>query len=247
MEFSNRAKSDNEFTLKSDFEMRSLQILIIEDDPAMASALTLGFEHEGYIVRTVADGVNGLRSALSDESDMLILDVMLPKMSGLDLCRELRASGNKTPVIMLTARGQELDKVVGLKVGADDYVTKPFSFLELLARVEAVLRRSIRTEPLDQYSFGNITLNFKTFKAIKGRRSLELSVREFAILKVFIENRDGIVTREKLLKEVWDYSHSSLTRTVDTHIGKLRQKIEDDPGNPRYIITVPRSGYRFTG
>jgi two-component system alkaline phosphatase synthesis response regulator PhoP len=227
--------------------MKPFRILIIEDDKAMASALTLGFEHEGYIVRTVTDGVNGLHTALSGEADMLILDVMLPKMSGLDLCKQLRASGNKTPVIMLTARGQELDKVVGLKVGADDYVTKPFSFLELLARVEAVLRRSVKAEPLDEYRFGNITLDFKTFRAVKGRRSLDLSVREFAILKVFIENRDSIVTREKLLKEVWEYSHSSLTRTVDTHIGKLRQKIEDDPGNPRYLITVPRSGYRFTG
>jgi DNA-binding response OmpR family regulator len=227
--------------------MKPFRILIIEDDEAMASALTLGFEHEGYIVQTVTDGANGLRSALSDEADMLILDVMLPKMSGLDLCKQLRASGNKTPVIMLTARGQELDKVVGLKVGADDYVTKPFSFLELLARVEAVLRRARRAVPIDQYHFGDIDLDFKTFKAMKGRKSLDLSVREFNILKVFIENRETVITREKLLREVWGYKHLMLTRTVDTHIGKLRQKIEDDLRHPRYIITVPRIGYRFTG
>jgi len=227
--------------------MKPRRILIIEDDQAMLSALRLGFEHEGYLVETAGDGAKGMRCALANDSDLLILDVMLPKMSGLDLCRQLRASGNKTPVIMLTARGQEFDKVVGLKVGADDYVTKPFSFLELLARVEAVLRRSHHIDAIDTYSFGNIILDFKALTATKAQKALDLSIREFNILKVFVENRETVVTRDKLLHEVWGYNRFSLTRTVDTHIVKLRQKIEDDPKNPRYIITVPRIGYRFMG
>jgi len=211
----------------------------------MAIALKLGFEHEGFDVQMARDGAGGLRYALKAKADMLILDVMLPKMSGLDVCKQMRASGDQTPIIMLTARGQELDKVVGLKVGADDYVTKPFGFQELLARVEAVLRRSLRTGVLEEYEFGNISLNFKKLTATKGGKHFDLSVREFNLLRVLIENRDHVVTREKLLSEVWGYEHFTLTRTVDTHIGKLRQKIEESPRNPRHIITVPRIGYRF--
>src|SRR5215471_559272 len=201
--------------------MKTTKILIIEDDQSMASALKLGFEHEGYAVQIARDGADGLHCALKAKADLLILDVMLPKMSGLDLCKQLRASGDKRPIIMLTARGQELDKVVGLKVGADDYITKPFSFLELMARVEAVLRRSLRTSILEAYEFDDIRLDFKMLTATKEGRRLDLSVRELNLRRVLIVNRDTVVTREQLLSEVWGYEHFTLTRTIDTHISKL--------------------------
>jgi DNA-binding response OmpR family regulator len=180
--------------------------------------------------------------------DLVILDVMLPRMSGLDVCRQLRSSGNDTPIIMLTARGQEIDKVLGLKTGADDYVTKPFSFLELMARVEAVLRRTSKSpEQVEQVSFGDVEMNFKTFEASKGGRPLELSPREFKMMKYFVEHRGEVVTRDQLLDHVWGYEGLPLTRTVDMHIAKLRQKIEDTPSDPHHVITVHRVGYKFTG
>jgi DNA-binding response OmpR family regulator len=180
--------------------------------------------------------------------DLIILDVMLPKMSGLDICKRLRSAGNNVPVIMLTARGQEIDKVLGLKIGADDYVTKPFSFLELMARVEALLRRaSTNTEEIETYQLGDVTLNFKKYEATRVGKPLEMSPRELKILKYFIEHRGEVVTRDQLLDAVWGYDRFPLTRTVDMHIAKLRQKIEETPSDPRYIITVHRAGYKFLG
>ncbi|HVF44944.1 MAG TPA: response regulator transcription factor [Pyrinomonadaceae bacterium] len=224
------------------------KVLIVEDDQAMAVALRDGFTYEGYAVHVARDGAAGLRMAEERSHDLVILDVMLPRMSGLDVCRQLRSAGNDTPIIMLTARGQEIDKVLGLKTGADDYVTKPFSFLELMARVEAVLRRTSKfTESVDNVGFGDVEMNFKTFEATKGGRALELSPREFKMMKYFVEHRGEVVTRDQLLDHVWGYEGLPLTRTVDMHIAKLRQKIEDTPSDPRHVITVHRVGYKFTG
>ena len=214
----------------------------------MAVALRDGFTYEGYAVQVARDGATGLRMATEKGHDLVILDVMLPRMSGLDVCRQLRSAGNDTPVIMLTARGQEIDKVHGLKTGADDYVTKPFSFLELMARVEAVLRRASKaTEQVERVEFGDVEINFKTFEASKGGQTIELSPREFKMMKYFAEHRGEVVTRDQLLDHVWGYEGLPLTRTVDMHIAKLRQKIEDIPSDPRHIITVHRVGYKFTG
>jgi DNA-binding response OmpR family regulator len=231
-----------------DMRMDMRKVLIVEDDQAMAVALRDGFTYEGYAVHVARDGAAGLRMAEERSHDLLILDVMLPRMSGLDVCRQLRSAGNYTPIIMLTARGQEIDKVLGLKTGADDYVTKPFSFLELMARVEAVLRRTSKSlEAVEQASFGDVEMNFKTFEASKGGRALELSPREFKMMKYFVEHRGEVVTRDQLLDHVWGYEGLPLTRTVDMHIAKLRQKIEDTPSDPHHVITVHRVGYKFTG
>jgi DNA-binding response OmpR family regulator len=224
------------------------KVLIVEDDQAMAVALRDGFAYEGYNVQVARDGQTGLKLASERGLDLVILDVMLPRMSGLDVCRRLRSEGNSTPIIMLTARGQEIDKVLGLKTGADDYVTKPFSFLELMARVEAVLRRASKApEEVEGAQFGDVEVNFKTFEAKKGGRAIELSPREYKMMRYFVEHRGEVVTRDELLDHVWGYTGLPLTRTVDMHIAKLRQKIEDTPGDPRHIITVHRVGYKFTG
>src|SRR5688572_25273642 len=221
------------------------RILIVEDDPAMSVALRDGFEFEKYAVEMAADGEEGLRLANRGEHDLMILDVMLPKKSGLDVCREIRKNGSRTPVIMLTARGQEIDKIVGLKLGADDYVTKPFSFMELLARVEAVLRRVSRTATGDEYAFGDVSLDFRTYQATKCGTALELTPREFRILRYFIDHVEEVVSRDALLNHVWGYDSSAFTRTVDTHMARLRQKIEVTPSEPRHLLTVHRVGYKF--
>jgi DNA-binding response OmpR family regulator len=222
------------------------KVLIVEDDQAMAVALRDGFEYEGYNVQVARDGSSGLRLAGEKQLDVIILDVMLPKLSGFDICKQLRSAGNQTPIIMLTARGQEIDKVLGLKIGADDYVTKPFSFMELMARVEALLRRTSKhTEPVVSFRFGDVAVNFRKFEVTRNGEPLELSPREFKILKYFIEHRGDVVTRDQLLDAVWGYGSFPLTRTVDMHIAKLRHKIEDTPSDPRHIITVHRVGYKF--
>ena len=223
------------------------KVLIVEDDEAMAVALQDGFAYEGFEVTLARDGEKGLELGRSSSPDLIILDVMMPKKSGLDVCKEIRAGGNTVPIIMLTARGQEIDKVLGLKLGADDYVTKPFSFMELMARVEAILRRSSGAGgELDSYSFGDIDVNFRTFDITKKGESLELSQREFMLLKYLIERRGEVVAREELLEGVWGYKNIPYTRTVDVHVAKLRKKIEGS-GDPRYIVTVHRVGYKFTG
>ncbi len=221
------------------------RMLVVEDDAAMSVALRDGFEFEKYAVDMAADGEEGMRLAARSRYDVIILDVMLPKKSGLDVCKELREKGNTTPVIMLTARGQEIDKIVGLKLGADDYVTKPFSFIELLARVEAVMRRSSRKRAADQVAFGDVKLDFRTYQATRGEKALELTPREFSILRYFLDHPNEVVSREALLNHVWGYDPSAFTRTVDTHMARLRQKIEPTPAEPRHLITVHRVGYKF--
>jgi two-component system alkaline phosphatase synthesis response regulator PhoP len=222
------------------------KVLIIEDEPAMVLGLRDNFEYEGYEVLVARDGAEGMDRALKDKPNVILLDVMLPVKSGLDVCRELRSKGVDTPIVMLTARGQEIDKVIGLEIGADDYVTKPFSIKELLARVRAALRRaSKQVVDIKSYRFGSVALDFEKYQATRAGRAIELSAREFDILKCFIQHRGETLTREQLLDEVWGYDNYPITRTVDNHIAKLRQKIEDVPTEPRYIITVHRSGYKF--
>lgn len=224
------------------------RVLIIEDEPDMVLGLRDNFEFEGYDVLVARDGSEGLKRAISDNPDVILLDIMLPRMSGLDVCRQLRSNGVETPIIMLTARGQEVDKVIGLEMGADDYVTKPFSIKELLARVRAHLRRAKKqVADIETYNFGDVNLNFKKYQATKGAEEIDLSPREFELLKYFIQHRGETITRDQLLDDVWGYDNYPFTRTVDNHIAKLRQKVEAVPAEPKYIITVHRVGYKFLG
>lgn len=223
-----------------------VKVLIIEDEPNMILGLKDSCEYEGYEVAVARNGKEGLEKAATEKPDIILLDVMLPLMSGIDVCRTLRSRGVETPIVMLTARSQETDKVVGLEVGADDYVTKPFSVKELLARIRAHLRRAAKqVVEVERFTFGDVELNFKKYVARKGGRALELSAREFEILRYLIRHRGEIVTRDQLLDEVWGYESSTITRTVDNHIARLRQKIESNPSEPQHIITVHRLGYRF--
>jgi two-component system alkaline phosphatase synthesis response regulator PhoP len=227
------------------------RVLSVEDDEAMSIALRDGFQYEGYSVTVAKDGESGLQLATEESPDLILLDVMLPKMTGLDICKNLRGGGSAVPIIMLTARGQEIDKVLGLKLGADDYITKPFGFMELLARAEAVLRRSnpVQAAPsaVEAYRFGDVSVDFRRHEAHKADQQIDLSPREFQLLGFFIQHRGEVITREKLLDTVWDYNSIPFTRTVDMHIAKLRKKIEDNPSDPRHIVTVHRLGYKFTG
>ncbi|HEY6306895.1 MAG TPA: response regulator transcription factor [Candidatus Angelobacter sp.] len=202
-------------------------------------------EYEGYDVLVAPDGETGIQQTLKGRPDIILLDVMLPNLSGLDVCRRLRKEGIKTPIIMLTARGQEMDKVIGLEVGADDYVTKPFGVKELLARVRAHLRRTASIASMEQYSFNDIELNFRTYEAKKAGKTLEISPREFETLRFLVIHEGEIVTRDQLLDQVWGYNAFPLTRTVDNHIAKLRHKLETSPAHPRHILTIHRVGYKF--
>ena len=223
-----------------------VKVLIIEDEPNMVLGLKDSCEYEGYEVAVARNGKEGLEKAGTEKPDIILLDVMLPLMSGIDVCRTLRRRGVETPIVMLTARSQETDKVVGLEVGADDYVTKPFSVKELLARIRAHLRRAAKqVVEVESFTFGDVELNFKKYVARKGGRALDLSAREFEILRYLIRHRGEIVTRDQLLDEVWGYESSTITRTVDNHIARLRQKIESNSSEPQHIITVHRLGYRF--
>jgi DNA-binding response OmpR family regulator len=222
------------------------RILLVEDEPDMVLGLKDNFEFEGYEVITAADGAEGLEKARRERPDLVILDIMLPKLSGLEVCRTLRSEGVSVPVLMLTARGQESDKVAGLELGADDYVTKPFSIKELLARVKAILRR-VEGGPkrLARYAFSDVELDFEIYRAKKGGQPLELSPREFELLRYLIERKGETVSRDKLLEDVWGYESYPSTRTVDTHIAKLRAKVGDSGTDPRYILTMHGFGYKF--
>ena len=228
----------------------SKRILFVEDEPGLVMTLTDRLRNEGYAVETTADGESGLARATSERFDAIILDVMLPRKSGFDVCRDLRQRGIATPLIMLTARGQIVDKVVGLKLGADDYLTKPFEMSELLARLEALLRRApSATEPAimhDVYQFGPVRVNFRRAEVHLSGKAVELSALEFRLLRYFIEHRGATISRDELLNEVWGYNALVSTRTVDVHVAWLRQKLEDNPQSPKHIHTIRGMGYRFS-
>jgi len=224
------------------------RILLVEDEPGLVLTLTDRLTREGYAVESASDGETGLERASREPFDLLLLDLMLPRMSGFDVCRELRHRDIGTPVIMLTARGAVVDKVVGLKLGADDYVTKPFEMAELLARVEAHLRRTpAAPHPSEGYAFGDVRVDFRKAEAMKDGAALELSAREFQLLRYFVEHRGATLTREELLNEVWGYNSMPSTRTVDVHVAWLRQKIEPNPRHPQFILTIHGMGYKFAG
>ena len=225
------------------------RILIVEDEPAMVAGLRDNFEYENYDVISAEDGVAGLERALKDSPDLVVLDVMMPKMSGLDVCKQLRAKRPELPIIMLTARGQEVDKVVGLELGADDYVTKPFSVRELMARVKAVLRRrsASPSTAAEVYRFADVTVNIRSHEVERAGHHVELSSKEFALLAYFIAHRGETLSRDHLLETVWGYENYPSTRTVDTHIVHLRQKLEKNPEDPRFILTIHGTGYKFVG
>ncbi len=223
---------------------------MIEDEPSVAIALRDSLESEGHTVQTATDGSEGLRLASVEDAaapDLIVLDLMLPKMSGLEVCQRLRAAGVETPVIMLTARGAASDAAFGLKLGADDYIPKPFDVGELLARIEAVLRRAGRRSPGAQeiIRIGDVELDLRRLRATKANTPLDLSPREFEILQFLIAHAGATVTREQLLHHIWGQHASLYTRTIDQHITRLRHKLESDPSNPQHIITVHRVGYRL--
>ena len=224
------------------------KILIVEDEPNMVAGLRDNFEFEGYQVLTAGDGVAGLERALAESPDLVILDVMMPRMSGLDVCKQLKSKRPSIPIIMLTARGQEVDKVVGLEIGADDYVTKPFSIRELLARVKAVLRRAnTPAKQAEKHVFGEVEVNLRSCQVSKKGKSLDFSSKEFELLKFFLNHPGETLSRDRLLEEVWGYDRFPTTRTVDAHIVRLRQKVEPKPDEPRFILTVHGTGYKFVG
>jgi two-component system alkaline phosphatase synthesis response regulator PhoP len=221
-------------------------ILVVEDEEALRMTLTDRLQSEGYVVDCAADGEEGLRRATQEPFDLILLDLMLPKRSGFDVCRDIRQAGLITPILMLTARSQTVDKVVGLKLGADDYVTKPFEMIELMARVEALLRRAPTRPPVsDVKQFGTLRVDLRGTEVSRKGKIINLSAREFQLLHYFVDHPAMTVSRDELLKEVWGYSTETFTRTVDVHVFSLRQKLEKDPKRPELILTVPGLGYKF--
>jgi len=226
------------------------RILLVEDELGLRITIGDRLKTEGYEVETASEGQEGYDKALAGRFDLLLLDIMLPRKSGLDICRDLRQNNRTLPVLMLTARNQTPDKVLGLKIGADDYLTKPFDMLELLARIEALLRRSAAastTGLTSPYQFGSIRIDFKRSEVFRDDKPVSLSALEFQLLRYFIEHRGETLSREILLQEVWSYSTTPYTRTVDVHVAWLRQKLEDDPKQPVWIETIYSLGYKFTG
>ena len=228
----------------------SRRILLVEDEPGLVLTLTDRLSSENYRVESVRDGEKGLERALNEAFDLIILDVMLPRLNGFDLCRDLRQRRVSTPILMLTARGQVVDKVVGLKLGADDYLTKPFEMMELLARVEALLRRAPAApsnSPIEAHQFGSVRVDFRRAEVERDGEKVELSAKEFQLLRYFIEHREATLSRDELLNGVWGYDAMPATRTVDVHVAWLRQKLEPNPRHPQYILTVHGMGYKFIG
>lgn len=223
------------------------RILLIEDEPGLVLILTDLLEPEGYEVATAGDGINGLAMALTSNFDLVILDIMLPGKNGLDVCRELRQQGKDIPILMLTAKTQLIDRVVGLKLGADDYMTKPFEPPELLARVEALLRRSKKGPliPIARYQFGGIDVDFEKGSVFKEGVRINVAAKELELLRFLVDRRGKVVSREELLEGVWEYQPGVSSRTIDVHVAWIRQKLEQDPEHPRYIHTVRGVGYRF--
>jgi two-component system alkaline phosphatase synthesis response regulator PhoP len=227
------------------------KILLVEDEKGLALTLTDRMESEGYAVTHAGDGAKGEELAMTGQFDAIVLDVMLPKKGGFDVLRDLRKRGVETPVLMLTARGELSEKVVGLKLGADDYLTKPFEMLELLARIESLLRRpalaTISSPGMKVYCFGPFVVDFNKMEVTKKGKPVELAAREFQLLRYFVEHKGTALAREDILNEVWGYESMPSTRTIDTHVSWLRQKFEENPRFPKHIITVHGFGYKFLG
>lgn len=224
-----------------------MKILLVEDEKGLILTLTDRLESEGFEVETASDGEAGLSLALNEAFDLIILDVMLPKKNGFDVCRDLRRKNVETPVLMLTAKGETIDKVLGLKLGADDYLTKPFEVMELLARIEALLRRSVNTHQnaAGTFKFGSVAIDFRRAEVLKENKPVELSALEFKLLQYLIEHRGEVLKRDELLDEVWGYDAMPSTRTVDVHVAWLRQKLEENPKYPQFIQTIHGLGYKF--
>ena len=223
------------------------RILLVEDEQALCMTLTDRLRSEGYETDCAQDGEQGYQRATEGAYDLIILDVMLPRRNGFDVCRDIRAAGLITPVLMLTARGQTADKVVGLKLGADDYLTKPFEMIELLARIEALLRRAPSRAPdaVTVYQVGPLFVDVRGTEVKLDAKPINLSAREFQLLRYFLEHRGATLSRNEILKQVWGYNAETFTRTVDVHVASLRQKLNDDPRQPQFILTVPGLGYKF--
>ena len=223
------------------------RILVVEDEPSMRMGLMDNLEFEGYEVEFADDGETGYKKIVTQKFDLILLDVMLPKMNGFDVCKKVRSEGVKTPIILLTAKGEEIDKVLGLELGADDYVTKPFSLRELLARIKAVLRRSVDTKPneIEEAEIGSVVVNFSNYSAFNDGNEISMSHKEFDLLHYLWKNKNKAVSRDDLLKEIWNQEVFTTTRTIDNFIVKLRQKIEEDPNKPKIILTVHGVGYKL--
>jgi two-component system alkaline phosphatase synthesis response regulator PhoP len=227
----------------------SARLLLVEDEPGLQLALSDRLAAEGYRVETAGDGDTAVARATSEPFDLIVLDVMLPGRDGFDVARLVRQRGIQTPILMLTARGQVVDRVVGLKLGADDYLTKPFETIELLARLEALLRRAPLASgaTAERYQFGDVQVDVRKAEVTRGGAPVELSAKEFHLLCYFIEHRGATISRDELLSEVWGYQATPSTRTVDVHVAWLRQKLEPNPRVPRYVLTVHGLGYKFVG
>ena len=226
----------------------SSRILLIEDEPGLVLTVSDLLSTEGYDVESANDGETGLSKALNGKYDLLILDIMLPRKTGFDVCRELRQKGMDTAILMLTAKTQVVDRVVGLKLGADDYLTKPFDPAELLARVEALLRRVQKENriPVQSFTFGDVEIDFERAVLLKAGHPVTLASKEMQLLRYLVDNRGRVVPREELLQNVWEYSSDVSSRTIDVHVAWLRQKLEDNPQNPKHIHTIRGKGYRFS-
>jgi two-component system, OmpR family, alkaline phosphatase synthesis response regulator PhoP len=227
----------------------SCRVLIVEDEPGLVLMLRDRLQSEGYLVESAGDGESGLERATREPFDLIVLDVRLPGINGFDVCRDLRRRNVQTPVLMLTARDQLLDKVLGLKLGADDYLTKPFHMLELLARLEALRRRTPPSgpAPAEAYSFGDIQVDLRRAEVWRDSQNVELSAKEYQLLCYFIAHRGATLSRDELLDAVWGYDATPVTRTVDVHVSGLRKKVEANPERPRYILTIHGLGYKFAG
>lgn len=222
------------------------KILVIEDDPAIQKGLEESLKIEGYNIITSSDGEEGYKKAKKEKVDLILLDIMLPNKNGIDICRDLRRDKIETPILMLTSKKEEMDKVLGLEIGADDYVTKPFSIRELHARIKALLRRSSEVvSEIEELSFGKVHVDFKKHEVIKNKKKIEMTVMEFKILKYFAQREGEVVTREMLLDEVWGFENYPTTRTVDNFILSLRKHIEENPSLPKHLITIHKAGYKF--
>ncbi len=223
-----------------------MKLLLVEDEPGLVMTLTDRLLSEGYEVESVGDAPSAVERGGSGGHDLILLDVMLPGGNGFDVCRTLRQRGVQSPILMLTARGQVVDRVVGLKLGADDYLVKPFEMAELLARIEALLRRVPASAPTSAgFRFADITIDFRRTEVTKGGRRVDMSAREFKLLRYFVEHRGATVSRDELLNEVWGYNSMPSTRTVDVHVAWLRQKLEANPRHPEHLLTVHGLGYKF--